>query len=127
MKPSASRNCSPSSPRPANDALVFGPMTAISPWMSINPSVCGTESAASCWSRVASEASASAATYLFELRGALGRRLHDHHSPEDLETDVGPRHGRRGAQGPADQSPRHFAALARDSLLHCYTGHDRAS
>ena len=67
------------------------------------------------------------ATHLFELRGALGRRLHDHHSSEDLETDVGSRHGRRGAQGTADQGPRHFAALARDGFLHCHTGNDRAS
>ena len=50
--------------RPANDALVFGPMTAISPLMQINPSACASGSAASCWSKAASGASASASSAL---------------------------------------------------------------
>ena len=50
----------PSRLLPANDALVFGRMTAISPWMSVSRSACATGPAASCWSKVASEASASA-------------------------------------------------------------------
>ena len=50
---------------------------------------------------------------VFELRRAMGRGFHGHHSQEDVEADDRARPGRRGVQGTACQGPRHFGGLAR--------------